>query len=567
MSLAVLQNRWIGELGEARREQISKDLRQVSDSVSRGFGRELTRLGVAFRRGHLSEGGPIWGVYAQLFQEWKDVALHPGLAVAVYGGIQSAGGLPEIQRIDEDAPVVASNRLHALAMQCADFTSGRMRIGPGRTPIHRWSFAMLDGRPLMIRPVFSEEGPAASGASGEPMGYLIVELDKSYLRNHFLPSLGERYSGRISDSVFQLSILRGETGGETLFGPALADGQLPDRTSTLIRYRGFGLARPGSQTRQDGWRAWSAAPEISACRETDVWTLAVSHRSGSVDRAVAGYRARNLAISGGILALLALAAWMLVVTTRRAEHLAKLRMQFAAGVSHEFRTPLTVIRLLADNLSSGIVRGEREVADTGRTLLRESRRLSAMVEQVLDFASLQGKARRPEVGPLDIEEVIRNAERLAKPALKESGVSITTTVPAGLPRALGNPDMLSQCLQNLLGNAVKHSGKSPDVRIQAESGGTSAKPTVEVSVTDAGPGIAREDLPRIFDPFYQGGGNGNVKTPGVGLGLSLTKEMVESMGGSVLVDSCVGRGSRFTISLAAVVDGAIDEKRQANPVG
>jgi signal transduction histidine kinase len=126
---------------------------------------------------------------------------------------------------------------------------------------------------------------------------------------------------------------------------------------------------------------------VLAAGENRGWILAVKHRLGSLEEAVDSQRRRNLAISFGILILLAGSMAMIMVSTQRAQRLAKLQMDFVAGVSHELRTPLAVIVSAGDNLAEGVVGDAEQVKQYGALVRDEGRRLAAMVEQTLSFAA------------------------------------------------------------------------------------------------------------------------------------------------------------------------------------
>ena len=124
------------------------------------------------------------------------------------------------------------------------------------------------------------------------------------------------------------------------------------------------------------------------------WRLLVKHPAGSLEAAVDAARRRNVLISSGILGLLAASMVMLVVSTRRAQQLARQQMEFVAAVSHELRTPLAVVRSAADNLADGVVHDEEQVRQYGALVRSEGRRLTEMVEQILDMrGSIRASAR------------------------------------------------------------------------------------------------------------------------------------------------------------------------------
>jgi signal transduction histidine kinase len=285
------------------------------------------------------------------------------------------------------------------------------------------------------------------------------------------------------------------------------------------------------------------------------WQLVVKHRSGSVEDAVAAGRRRNLAVSFGILLVLAVGMGMLVVWTGRAQRLAALQVEFVAGVSHELRTPLAVISSAADNLAAGVVEASGHVKQYGTLIGSEARRLSGMVEQILLFASGEARQRPYEIRPVDVREIVNRVLSGADGMIDEADFTVDKQIQPGLPPALADAGALTQCLQNLISNAVKYGRNRRWLGIRGKLVETDRGPVIEVRVEDKGMGIDREDLPHIFEPFYRGRAVRSAQIHGTGLGLSLAKRITEAMGGRLSVMSVPGSGSAFTLHFPAVVDG------------
>jgi signal transduction histidine kinase len=275
------------------------------------------------------------------------------------------------------------------------------------------------------------------------------------------------------------------------------------------------------------------------------WRLLVKHPSGSLERAVNQARLRNLAISSGVLALLGVSVAFLIVSTRRAQDLARQQLEFVATVSHELRTPLAVIRSAADNLADGVVNDEGRVRQYGQLVRREGVRLTDLVEQILEFAGLQSGQRSLTARPVEVGGLLREVIVAAEPSARAAGVTVEPAIADGLPAVAGDEAALRRVFQNLLGNAVKYGGGAGWVGVRAEpsAGG------VAITVSDRGIGIAAADQHRIFDPFYRAPDVVAAQIQGAGLGLSLVKRIVEAHGGRIAVSSDPGRGSAFTVTL------------------
>src|SRR5207248_8492512 len=267
-----------------------------------------------------------------------------------------------------------------------------------------------------------------------------------------------------------------------------------------------------------------------------------------LDTAFATFRIRTIAASFGVLLVLALGITMLTLSTERARVLAKLQMEFAMGISHELRTPLTVIRVAADNLANGMMENAQHAQKYGRLIGDEARRLTDMVEQILTFARTQSPRGGSDLSPVAPEHIVRRALAVCGPALREAGMEVERFVDPGLPLVSVDENLIVDCVQNLLNNAVKYAASGGWVRVRAE---TAPGGRVRIAVEDHGPGVDAEELPHIFDPFYRGEGVRNSQIPGVGLGLSLVKRIVEAHHGTVEAENAAGAGAIFSIFLAA----------------
>jgi signal transduction histidine kinase len=282
------------------------------------------------------------------------------------------------------------------------------------------------------------------------------------------------------------------------------------------------------------------------------WRLAVTHRAGSLEAAVAATRRRNLAINFGILLLLGASVGFIVLSSRRAQRLATHQMEFVAGVSHELRTPLAVICSAAENLADGVIDNREQIKRYGGLIRDEGRRLTGMVEQVLEFAGAQSGRKNYELRTTDLSQVIEDAVTACHMQLAEGDFEIERNIAPRLPLIKADAAALSRAIQNLLSNAMKYRGDSRWIGLSAEPVKTANGEEVQIVVSDRGLGIAPSEQERVFEPFYRGKEAQAAQIRGNGLGLSLVKHIVAAHGGRVSVESKVGQGSEFILRLPVV---------------
>ena len=231
--------------------------------------------------------------------------------------------------------------------------------------------------------------------------------------------------------------------------------------------------------------------------------------------------------------------------------LAKLQMDFVASISHELRTPLAVIRSAAENIADGVVEGKDQLAKYGAVIRKQSRQMTDLVNQILLFVSTRERTNRYILKPLQVSEIINSAMENTAELAREAGFVVEQSVEPDLPYVMGDLLALSQCLQNLIGNAIKYGARDRWVGIKGfrERSGSQNHGEVAISVQDRGIGIDKSDLLHIFEPFYRSPIVRTAQIHGTGLGLPLARSIAEAMGGKLTVESRLGVGSVFTLHL------------------
>ncbi len=311
--------------------------------------------------------------------------------------------------------------------------------------------------------------------------------------------------------------------------------------------------------------------QVRVARSNGAWSVVVQHAAGSLDAAVSRARTRNLWLSFGILAVLASGMVLVLINARRSEQLAARQMDFVATVSHELRTPLAVIRSAAQNLAAGVVADPAQARRYGELIDGEGRRLGDMVEQVLDYAGLEGKGRVRAPRPVDVPALVEAVATQHRPVCDAAGCALDLDLSAAPAAAavMGDEAALGRAVGNLIQNAVKHGGDGRWIGVTVTEAPCHEGREVQVTVRDRGRGIEAADLPHLFEPFRRGRYAVAQQIHGNGLGLSLVKRIVEAHGGRVSAASAMGEGATFVIHLP-VADGAagpagLDDGRGGTP--
>jgi signal transduction histidine kinase len=243
----------------------------------------------------------------------------------------------------------------------------------------------------------------------------------------------------------------------------------------------------------------------------------------------------------GTLLLWALGALgRLYRTAREDVALAEMKANFVSAISHELKTPLAMIKMYSEMLSLGMVGEGKKAEDYHGIIIHESDRLTRLIDNVLDFSKIQKGTKTYLFEPVDLAEAVAGAMRTMDPVFEREQVDVSTAATPGLG-VMADRDALQQALLNLLSNAVKYGGKKVDVRVERRG------KTVEIAVSDAGPGIPRAEQAKIFRPFYRMGREEERTAQGTGLGLALVAEIMRAHGGSATVSSRPGTGATFKL--------------------
>jgi signal transduction histidine kinase len=581
--LAVLQYRWLGQLSDAERERMQRTLGAETADFTKQVDLELARAIVGLQIDAATVRDQAWSRYAEKYAAWAATSEPAVVSDVLLVDAHDAGaGELRMRRWNAGTsafepvewPPALSGLRDRLRTDLAEF-----RRDP--QPLFAWPSDLLsdDGSTLLI--------PAAAvaplPASGEPprfvplFAFTVVRLNLEAFRRQVVPAAVARHFGTPERSDYHLAVVTREKPSRVIFESEPGDAEALEQSAEVDEPffgmrpdSGYGLMRMAMGTlrareEHEGTeggdrrhvyfsvfqrRGGGDQPGMRPAPDKGArWRLLVRHRAGSLEAAVAHARQRNLALSFGILVMMALSVALIVVAARRAQRLARQQIEFVAGVSHELRTPVAVIGAAADNLSQGVVTEPSRVKQYGAAIQGEARRLGETVERVLQFAGIQAGRGIGHRVPVAVVPLLEETLSASRAILQEAGAQVETHWPADLPPVLADPSALRAAVQNLVANAVKYGGPARWLRVSATTVHGRRGREVEVAVEDRGLGIAPADLPHVFEPFYRGADALERQIHGNGLGLSIVKGVVEGHGGRVGVTSTPGAGSRFTIRL------------------
>ncbi len=239
---------------------------------------------------------------------------------------------------------------------------------------------------------------------------------------------------------------------------------------------------------------------------------------------------------GGVLAV-----FVDVTDIRRLE---SMRKDFVANASHELRTPITAVRSAAETLRLAFESDPEAAKHFIDIIERNAERLQRLVEDLLDLSRIEARELRLALEPVDLAEFVPRALELLRERAAKKRITLSADVDRGVPPARLDRRATEQILTNLVENAIKYSPDGARVVVSAKVTGGA----IRIAVSDTGPGIAERHLPRLFERFYRVDTGRSRELGGTGLGLAIVKHLVEAQGGSVGVESVVGKGSTFRMS-------------------
>ena len=453
-----------------------------------------------------------------------------------------------------DMAAMAAEKVEMLLLRAEDEILGRVRAvlqRPNFTPAALQE--VLERAPLIERLyLFDRRGqrlfpPAWSAEEAARFAALLAEVSQSFWERG-----GRRYLV-IDDQVILATVLK--TAGEAPLLVALSRNPEVLRRDVLEKTLGglegkTVLAVLDSRDRP----VYSAQPlrgtdpviTVTFGEALPSWRVALYQSPGMSPREAVRRQTTIFTAAFGLLLLVIVAGlWAAHGLVRRETEMARLKADFVANVSHDLKTPLSLIRMFGETLEMGRLPDEAARREYYRVITRESERLSRLIDNVLDFSRIEGGRRNYQIVPTAVEPLIRETLEAFSYPLAQQGFKVEVAVDGDLPAVPLDADAVGQALANLVDNAIKYSGERKSLRIEARITGGA----LSLSVADEGIGIHREEQARIFEKFYRVGRSETQGRRGSGVGLALVRHIAEAHRGQVTVESRPGEGSRFTLRL------------------
>jgi signal transduction histidine kinase len=377
-----------------------------------------------------------------------------------------------------------------------------------------------------------------------------VSFDPAYLKQTFFPQLlQEATSQKFSDDEGQ-----GLTDQSHELPPQEMMEHQDQRLAMMIFPADALKAEPDrALVTSPGWD--SGKPEVFYKLDDPFRGLALAVKfQGTTAEAISRRWVLQSFLILGVLSILMIGG--LVLTYRSVNKqvaLARLKSDFVSNVSHELRTPLALIRLYAETLELGRIGTEAKKHEYYSIIRKESERLTALINNILDFSRIEAGRKEYDFRETDIAELVRNTLDTYRYQIEQQGFLLEQQIDPEIPKVRVDREAIARALVNLVNNALKYSDneKFLGVRLYRDNA------VLKLEVSDRGIGIERHEQARIFEKFYRTCDPLVHNTKGSGLGLSLVKHITHAHGGEVEVESTPGRGSKFTLSLPLTLQPGI----------
>ena len=386
----------------------------------------------------------------------------------------------------------------------------------------------INGRPHYVQAQLRFEGPARDRMTS----VVAFSVDAEKLRMQFIPSVMRDWMTTVQQPTGfpHLETVILAENGSTIFASH------PDHTDKMIPVdeRSFAIIFFDKELLE------FAAPYE---QHREIWGLRTSYGPQPIPEIVSASTRPQQALMIVLAIAMALGVFLVAGAAAREVRVAELKSNFVASVSHDLKTPLALIQLFAETLELGRVRTPDRAQEYYRIINSESKKLTRLIENILDFSRMEAGLRPYRMEPADLLESVSKVLSRMETQFAQGNFEIKTAIEPNLPRVLADEGAAEQAIENLLANAMKYSGDARTIEVAARRAGGH----IVISVTDHGIGITRREQGRIFRKFYRvqrelGGG-----PQGTGLGLAIVDHTMRGHGGFVRVESEPDHGSTFSL--------------------
>ena len=387
----------------------------------------------------------------------------------------------------------------------------------------------INGRPHYVQAQLRFEGPARERMTS----VVAFAVDAERLRSQFIPTVMKDWLASVQQPQgfprLETEILD-EQGGHIF----TSHSPHQDRDVVPVDERSFAIIFFDKELLE------FAAPYEE---HREIWGLRTSYGSQPIPEIVSASTRPQLALVVVMAIAMGLGVFLVAGAAAREVRVAELKSNFVASVSHDLKTPLALIQLFAETLELGRVRTPERAQEYYRIINGESKKLTRLIENILDFSRMEAGLRPYRMEPADLGASVKKVLARMETQFEQGHFSVTTHVEPDLPRILADEGAAEQAIENLLANAMKYSGDARHIEVTAGR----VNGHIVVSVSDHGIGISRREQGRIFRKFYRvqrelGGG-----PQGTGLGLAIVDHTMRGHGGFVRVESEPDRGSTFSL--------------------
>lgn len=546
--LAYWQYRWLGQISDGELAILRTNLKTSASRFAEEFESTISRLYDTFEM-RSSLQGPTAAMLDSAWQAWRTDGPAPGLIRNLFLIRYEPPVEPRLFRVLKGEFQTSEwtdslGAIRTVLERQVRHNDDSNRVFVFQTSLSAYyPLVVVSCRPLRNFLDMPRRQPT--------LDYVVMELDTVYLKTTWIPELFHKHFPG-NDEGYTAGVFS-KRRGRFLIGPeppvseASLITDLPDIAasgmfliSIVDTRRDIRTARIEARLEQTLTRGKS--PLSGQPTSDHDLQLHVFHPSGSLENAVMQSRHRNLVLGAAVLGLLALSVVFLLAAVQRSRRTAVQQMEFVAGITHELRTPLAVIRSAAENIADGVVRDDGKLREYGSLIRRQGLALGDMVEQILDYAEIEFGRDRRQTQRVDISALLGDTlaefERTHSPA-----VDIRCHRSEEPLYLHADRHSLQSAIRNLLDNAVKYSDQPIDVHLSKQEN------KIVLSVEDRGAGISPDEIEKIFEPFYRGENTRQRQIRGNGLGLAIVKRIVEHHGGRIDVRSEIGRGTVFTVEL------------------